>query len=31
MSKKLLEVLPSLQSFKDNVISPLTNMFNGAE
>lgn len=31
MSKKLLEVLPSLQSFKDNVISQLTNMFNGAE
>lgn len=31
MSKKLLEVLPTLQSFKDNVIIPLTNMFNGAE
>lgn len=31
MSKKLLEVLPSLQSFKDNVITPLSNMFNGAE
>ena len=31
MSKKLLEVLPTLQSFKYNVITPLTNMFNGAE
>ena len=31
MSRKLLEVLPNLQSFKDNVITPLTNMFNGAE
>ena len=31
MSKKLLEVLPTLQSFKDNVITPLTNMFDGAE
>lgn len=28
---KLIEVLPNLQSFKDNVISPLINMFNGAE
>lgn len=31
MSKKLKEVLPSLQTFQDNVISQLTNMFNGAE
>ena len=31
MSKKLLDILPTLQTFKDNVISQLTNMFNGAE
>ena len=31
MSKKLLDVLPTLQTFQDNVISQLTNMFNGAE
>ena len=31
MSKKLLDILPSLQTFQDNVISQLTNMFNGVE
>ena len=31
MSKKLLEILPTLQTFQDNVISQLTNMFNGVE
>ena len=31
MSKKLLDILPTLQTFQDNVISQLTNMFNGAE
>lgn len=31
MSKKLLDILPTLQTFQDNVISQLTNMFNGVE
>ena len=31
MSKKLLDILPTLQTFQDNVISKLTNMFNGVE
>ena len=31
MSKKLLDILPTLQTFQDSVISQLTNMFNGVE
>ena len=31
MSKKLLDILPTLQTFQDNVITQLTNMFNGVE
>lgn len=31
MNKKLLDILPNLQTFKDNVITPLNTMFNGAE
>ena len=31
MSKKLLDILPTLQTFQDNVINQLTNMFNGVE
>ena len=31
MSKKLLDILPTLQTFQNNVISQLTNMFNGVE
>ena len=31
MSKKLLDILPTLQDFQNNVISQLTNMFNGVE
>ena len=31
MSKKLLDILPTLKTFQDNVITQLTNMFNGVE
>ena len=31
MSKKLLDILPTFQTFQDNVISKLTSMFNGVE
>ena len=31
MSKKLLDILPTLQDFQNNVITQLTNMFNGVE
>lgn len=31
MGRKLIEVIPSLEFFKENIINPLINMFQGAE